>query len=69
MPWPVATAIYLLGTSSLAAMLLIPLWHGRLGALMGFVLGVIYLARLLATFDDGGYWPGLTGWPIISTLE
>lgn len=65
MPWPVAAAIFLLGTTSLAATLLIPFRYGRLGALKGFALGVMYLARLFANLDDGGYWPG----PIIITLE
>jgi hypothetical protein len=67
MAWQLACAIFLLGTSSLVALLLIPLGYGRLGAVIGFILGIMYLARLFTVIDGGGY--GLSGWPIVVPLE
>jgi hypothetical protein len=59
-----AAAVFLASTASVFASLGVALRHWRIGAAIGLLLGAFYLAMLFAYEENGGYWPGTSGWPL-----
>jgi hypothetical protein len=60
----VAGTIFLVATSCMSCAIGLALGYGRIGAMVGLLVGAAYLGQLFWQFPNGGHWRDVPGWPI-----